>query len=292
MASTLARVTDFVPSTPILSAEVDSEFNQLVNLLNGTSNNIKGVIKVSDAGDPALELNQLSTGPIQEWQQAGIVKSQINNDGGLSLLGGDLLVSKGTPQIKLTHTGLSKNWIMVVNGSGQLVIGEETISNAIVIDDVTGEVTFEEIPVGPSANPTTPNQLARKDYTDTRKVSFSAPFTISDPSAATLSALDFGVIIIPAGGQYTITKAKVAYVGGSHGAGTSVTFIVQQQGVGTRATLVLNDTNNTINTAYEDNIADFNVSENAILTVAVSARSGTVLERNVTVTVEGYRLLF
>jgi len=292
MASTLARVTDFIPATPILSGEVDSEFNQIVNLLNGTSINIKATLDVSDAGDPPLELNQLSTGPIQEWYQAGILKAQVANDGGLRLTGGDILVSKSAPVLQLTDSGLSKNWVLFVNGLGQLVIGESGISNAIIIDDVTGVPTFEEIPIGPASDPTTANQLTRKSYVDAKKVSFTASFSIADPSTATLSDPAFGSIIIPAGGQYTITAAKVAYVSGSHTAGGSVTFIVQQQGVGTISSLGLNDTNNASNTVYPDNFADFNVSENAIFCVFVSARSGTVSERNVTVTIEGYRLTF
>lgn len=194
--------------------------------------------------------------------------------------------------LRLTASGPGKNWIHAINGSGHMVIGEDGVSNAITIDHTTGIVTFEEVPIGPAANPTTANQLARKEYVDTRSVSFAAPFTIIDPSTAPLSDLVFGTIIIPGGGQYTITKAKVAYMGGSHTSGGSVTFIVQQQGVGTRATLVLNDTNNAINTVYTDDIADFNVSENAILGVLISARSGTVTERNVNVTIEGFRRVF
>src|SRR5262245_43908515 len=83
MASTLARVTDFVPATPILSGEVDAEFNQIVNLLKGTSTDVKAVLKVSDSGDSPLELNQLSTGPILKGLQAGVENFRIRNNGGI-----------------------------------------------------------------------------------------------------------------------------------------------------------------------------------------------------------------
>ncbi len=83
MASALARVTDFVPATPILSAEVDAEFNQLVNFLNGTTTNVKATLDVCDSGDPPLELNQLSTGPILKGFQAGVEKFRIRNDGSI-----------------------------------------------------------------------------------------------------------------------------------------------------------------------------------------------------------------
>lgn len=83
MATLLSRVTDFQPSTPIQSAQVDAEFNQLVELLSGSvaGNNKKALIKVSDAADPPLELDQIGAGPIAKFHQNTILRSKVSNDG-------------------------------------------------------------------------------------------------------------------------------------------------------------------------------------------------------------------
>ncbi len=77
----LARITDFTPSTTILSGQVDNEFNQLVNILNATSTDKHIIVKFSDAAVPVLTLDQLSTGPIQQWKQAGVVVSTLKRNG-------------------------------------------------------------------------------------------------------------------------------------------------------------------------------------------------------------------
>lgn len=299
MANLLSRfIASFAAAAPVSSLDpLDGECNQLVGgagVFNGGSTDKKLLTRASDASDPPYDLDQLGAGLLARWKQAGVERARIDNDGSMAITNAALKVTRNSssPFIDLLHSVTGKNYLITVNGSGHLVIGEVGTSNAITIDHTTGLVTFEEIPILPAASPTTANQATRKDYVDTRRVSFSASFTIIDPSTVTLGDLIFGTIVIPGGGQYTVTKAKVAYVGGSHTSGGSVTFIVQQQGVGTRATLVLNDTNNAINTVYTDDVADFNVAENAILGVLVSARSGTVSEKNVTVTIEGYRTVF
>lgn len=294
MASLLSRFTTFVPNTTILSNDHNQELNRIVNLLNGTTTNLKTVLRTSDAGDPPLELDQLSTGPIQEWYQGSVLKASITNDGSLSTLGAAVTVSNAAPVLRLTNTGVSKTFVATVDGSGNLLIGEEAVFTAMSIPHTTGVVTFGAIPVGPGSNPTADNQLGRKAYIDGKKVSFSASFHIADPSTANLSVNDFGSIIIPGGGTYTITKFKVVFHNGSHTSGGSLTFDVFQFGVGVVSTsaLKLDNTNNTINVAYTDDVGDFTVAEATPLSVQISARSGTITERNVTVTIEGFRTTF
>src|SRR5262245_51963507 len=77
----LARITDFIPGNAILSGEVDSEFNQLVNILNGTSTNKNAIMKYSDSGDPPLALDQLGAGPVQVWRASGVEKARMKNNG-------------------------------------------------------------------------------------------------------------------------------------------------------------------------------------------------------------------
>lgn len=274
MALTRLHASDIANGNIVDADDLNAEFNQLVNILNGTSADKDAIIKLSHATTPPLTVNQQGAGPIIDGQTNAVTSFRVANDG----------------TIQVIKAG--KTWIFTVTGAGHLVIGENLVSNAIVIDHTTGLVTFEEIPVGPNATPTLDNQLTRKKYIDDRKVSFSASFFIADPSVATAGALDFGAIIIPAGGTYTITQFKLARVGGTHTGGTSATFIAQQQGVGTIGTVAFSDANNLINTVYVQNPADIVVAENAIIGVAVSATVGTPAERNCIFTIEGFRTAF
>jgi hypothetical protein len=123
-------------------------------------------------------------------------------------------------------------------------------------------------------------------------VSFSVAFVIPDPSTASLSSREFGSFIVPAGGTYTFTKGKVMFRTGSHTAGGSLTFKIEQVFVGDKSTLTLDNTNNTIATIYPDNFGDFTAVEDSIFNAYISARSGTITERDVTVVLEGFRTVF
>ncbi len=95
----IQRITDFIPNTLIVSQEVDDEFNQLVNLLSGVSDDNDTILRYNHATDPVLNVDQLGAGDIQEWLQNGTVKARVGNDGTI-----------GTPA--LVHP----------SGSGQVVI--------------------------------------------------------------------------------------------------------------------------------------------------------------------------
>ena len=82
--STIARLFDFVPGTIIRSSEVDSEFNQIVNLLNGTTTNIQTFLQLSDATLPTLKVNQTVTGvasSIISLLAAGVEKVKVDGNG-------------------------------------------------------------------------------------------------------------------------------------------------------------------------------------------------------------------
>lgn len=155
-----------------------------------------------------------------------------------------------------------------------------------------GIYTFGSIPLFPNANPTTDNQGARKKYVDDKKISFSIGFSISDPATANLNARDFGSFIVPAGGAYTFTKGKVMFREGTHTAGGSLTFKIDQSGVGDKSTLILDNTNNTAGQVYPDNFGDFTAAEDQIFSCYISARSGAITEKNVMVVLEGFRTPF
>lgn len=124
------------------------------------------------------------------------------------------------------------------------------------------------------------------------QVSFSIAFIIADPSVATLNSREFGSFVVPAGGTYTFTKGKVMFRNGTHTAGGSLTFKIEQAGIGDKSTLSLNNTNNTSLVVYEDNFGDFTATENNIFNAYISARSGTITERDVAVVLEGFRTVF
>jgi len=177
------------------------------------------------------------------------------------------------------------------NGSSKATITNDGSLTANGLTGAAGVYTFGSIPVGPASDPTTANQLARKAYVDGKTVSFSAPFTIVDPSTATLNTRQFGCLVIPAGGTYTITLLKVMFREGSHTAGATLTFTFDRSGSGDIGTLNLDNTNNTAGVVYTNNIADITPSVNEIFSVRLTTRSGTITEQNVTAIIEGFRTL-
>jgi hypothetical protein len=60
--ATLARLYDFTPGSVIRSSEVDDEFNQIINLLNGTTTSVQAFLQLSDPTLATLKVNQSVTG--------------------------------------------------------------------------------------------------------------------------------------------------------------------------------------------------------------------------------------
>ena len=77
----LSRLNDFTPGTTIISGDVDNEFNQLVNALNGTSTDKDILMKLNHATNPVLNLNQVGAGPILRGQLNASDRCRIANDG-------------------------------------------------------------------------------------------------------------------------------------------------------------------------------------------------------------------
>lgn len=297
MAGTLLRVTDFVPATPILSAEVDAEFNQLVNLLNGTTNNVKATIEVSDTGDPPLELNQTSTGPLLEMFQAGILKAHFRNDGALNTPA--IRDANDNEQLIFTPVASAVNeWTVRNAATGNrpalLLSGGNTDIGADVVLKGDGQLFIVGTqPVRlPAVSPSNDSDAARKKYVDDKRTYFVIPFKIDDPSTfptSDLSALPF--VRIPAIDSGFITRIHILFASGSHtaGAGNVVTFKVVINGSAVGSGASFNDTNNTSFVFYAEDFADQAISDGSSITVIISARTGTITERNVTVNVEGYQ---
>jgi hypothetical protein len=252
------------------------------------------LIDVNDSKTVRMSLSGANWDFINDTLGSVPIRIDTTNNN-ISLTSQEMSITNATvPHIRFVRSNATARTVDVgIDNADNFVIVTQTVNTPLSVAMATGVATFVAIPVLPASNPTTANQAVRKQYVDDRVVSFSAAFLFVDPTVATLNNFGgAGTIIIPAGGTYTVTKFKVAYTSGSHTSGGSVTFTIDQAGVGSRGTLTLDNTNNTAFVVYENNVGDFTVAENVILSVYVSARSGTVSERNVTVTIEGHRTLF
>jgi hypothetical protein len=79
--SVLVRLYNFVGGTPAVADQVDDEYNQIINALNGTSTDKNLVTRYSHATDPPYAFDQLGAGLLAQWKQSGVEKARINNDG-------------------------------------------------------------------------------------------------------------------------------------------------------------------------------------------------------------------
>lgn len=293
MASALARVTDFVPSTPILSAEVDSEFNQIVNLLNGTSNNIKATLKVSDAGDPPLELNQLSTGPILKGFQAGVENFRIRNDGSLRTLG--IYDANDNEQLLFNLTASAINEFTIKNAAignpPQLqATGGDTNIGITLVPKGSGVVKIQ------SAAPVAAEDAANKAYVDATRTSFAVTLlTDSDPNTAPgfTESGRFSSFVPIDGNDVTIKRLWVKFQEGSHTAGGVVGYNIRiRNSAGTLIAdlgpVQLKDGQSTIHVPTVLDVADTVLPAGGSVTIYRDATfSGTVSERSISAGYEG-----
>lgn len=201
-----------------------------------------------------------------------------------------------TPILTFNRASVSKTWIQTINSTGEFVIGENSISNAIVIAHTTGVCTFEEIPIGPAANPTTANQLTRKEYIDIKTTAFSINFFESDPTVLSFVTEDRASVIIPDGTNMLLTKLRICYVAGSHTTGGTLSYIIRRHPNGSATdidlgTVTLDNTNNATRIVYTVDIADVALTSGDIITYYMSNRTGTITERAVTVSAIGTQRL-
>jgi hypothetical protein len=210
---------------------VDSEFNQLVNLLNGTSSAVKGVIKVSDAGDPPLELNQLSTGPILKGFQAGVENFRIRNDGSLRTPG--IYDTNDNEQLLFSLTASAINEFTMKNaatgGRPKLsATGGDANIGIDIIPKGTGVVKIQ------AASPVAGEDAANKTYVDGKRALWAASFTIPDVAAR---GVDSGFTNIQ-GAWIPSAGFTCTHIGAKFGAGTasgSFTLTFRKQPFGSQS---------------------------------------------------------
>ncbi len=347
--ATLARVTDFIPLDPILSGQVDSEFNQLVNALNSTSTNINLIVRFSSASVAVQKLDQLGAGPIEEWAQAGLVKASVTNAGSFSTsqqlistlatgtkpidvtsttvctnlnadqvdgfhaasfarldnasdqtFDGNLIISNNAPQLTLIDENNTKQMRIALDNTVWNFINDTLASNAISIATADNVATFGAIPVLPASNPTTDNQAARKKYVDdtiaAKLSAISASWFYSTPPGAVESVESVPRFNCPTGTSITITKLRIVFADGSHTAGGTLTFTLKRRNSSGVAqsdigTVTLDNTNNTKDTVYTNDIGDVALSDGDQVYPLLTTRSGSITELKVSVHIIGTQKL-
>lgn len=220
-------------------------------------------------------------------------------------------MTNNAPQIVLIDANDSKtvrislngaNWAFINDTAGQTPINIDTTSSAVTLAgaltvggvlNVTGLATFTVIPVGPASNPTTPNQLARKQYVDDSTTAFSIVWFIDDPSTFPIGDdTQLPVFIVPPNTGMVATGIRVIYLGGSHTINTSVSFVHSRRnsvgGAGVVITSVdLNNINNTIRTTYSAG-GGGTLTAGDQVTCAISAVVGSpITERKVSIALIG-----
>ena len=178
--------------------DLNDEFNQLVNILNGTSNDKDAIIKLSDAAKAVLTLNQQNgtTGPILEGQQNAAAKFRFKNNGGL--------------------------WIPSLTKSDG--------TDGITLNDTTNVWTFVNRPLLPNSDPTLANEATRKSYVDGKQTRWSANFTIQDPSTFPLNSFNLIQMARIPGANFTARWIEAVWLTGS--ASGSFTVALRKRGFG------------------------------------------------------------
>lgn len=107
----LIRLFDFTPMTLIQSAQIDAEFNQLVNILSGVSTDKNVAISYDHATVAPFAANQEGAGPIATFSLLGSTVFTIGNSGGL-------IISSSNPTIELRDTvgGTQPDYQWSLNG--------------------------------------------------------------------------------------------------------------------------------------------------------------------------------
>ena len=116
--SVLVKLNTWVPLTLIESAEVSAEFQQIIDMLAGTSTTKDAIIKFSNATDPVLRLDQTGAGLIQQWIQNGTVKSRINNNGSLESIAGPVIAASQLIAAPVTIDGTTD---IILKANGRIV---------------------------------------------------------------------------------------------------------------------------------------------------------------------------
>lgn len=282
MSGLLSRFTTFVPNATILSNDHNQELNRIVNLLNGTTINLKTVLKTSDAGDPPLELDQLSTGPILKGFQGGIETFRFRNDG--SLRTPAIFDSNDNEELLFVATASAVNEFTMANaataGRPKLsATGGDANIGIDIIPKGTGVVKIQ------SGAPVAGADAANKQYVDDRLVRLKEVWYIRDPIANLVDQTTQHQWIAPAGAGMRITKLSLMRRSGGHAAGDVLTWRLNRNGSAVGSGVSFNDTNNAANTEYSETLNQ-TMSSGDRIQIDNIALPGTASELDVSIMME------
>jgi len=259
-----AASVDFTPGAEIQSQQFDDMFAQLYELLNGTSSTIRAYMRLNDAGNAVLLLNNIGGGPILQAQVSGVTKVSINGTGQI-----DSTVATGAAPIVVASTtrvdNLNVQYLNGIESTGfvQVTSGAATISGttaSLTLEDTTASAKDAKLqvdtnlfkiidPAGPtdlvsldlaSGNLTVTGQvksstsapsaaadLTRKDYVDGRVTRWG--LTVFYPGL-TDTGDPIPSFIVPEGVvDFTAVKMKLTYQAGTASGTTTIT--VKKNGV-------------------------------------------------------------
>lgn len=232
----LARLFTFTGGTTILSAQVNAELDQIVQLLSGIGLNQTSL--KHNAAATTLTVDNTGGGVVTDFKVAGVVKAKVNAVGqfesalatGTAPLviasttnvpnlnsdtvdgkhAADLLlavapvISEATSVSQLDYTQAAGTLRVRNNATGLDILNQTAGTTLFSVDKTTKVVTVYAGLVG--VTPTAAAHLTRKDYVDGRKVAFSVRMYQASPSAAA----QFSALVVPAGvSNFTIRALRV-----------------------------------------------------------------------------------
>lgn len=192
MAS-ITRLYDFAPFTLIQSAQVDEEFNQLIDLLSGVISSIGVVLTYSHASEPPLILNQTGGGELFEVQKNGTRNFAISTDGrvGINL--------PSTPPVAQLDVRCASSSTATLNLVSSGISTVALITGTLAVDDTATVAPLETIAVNSGTGAAAAGFGARKLYqlesstTDAQDAAYEEFGWLVATHAARTSYYDIGV---------------------------------------------------------------------------------------------------
>jgi hypothetical protein len=244
----LARQNNFVNGTTADADQVDADFNNLVNALNGTTTNTGVLIRSNDTNFATLRCDTLSTNNAFEAAVSGILKVSVNNSGQIISA-----VAGGTAPISVTSTTVCPNL------NADLIDGIDG-SNLAKLDTHKAAWSFGWFyPTPPAA------------VEGTQSV-----HDFSVPAGNSITAAELR--IIRTGGSHTGATVLTFTIFRRDSTGGILADL---------GTISLNDTNASSGVTYTNNITDVPLNSGDRLSVILTTRTGSPTESQITVIVCG-----
>jgi hypothetical protein len=250
----ISKANTFSAATTISSTQMNTNFDDLYNVLAGTNTTTQLKLVSSDGSTP-LTLNQTSANYSQEWQDVGTTKLRVLKSGvvesivstgtaplivasttkvtnlnadlldGLSsasyvqVASGVITVAGAIPKFAL-NSDVNNDWSLRANTNNDLIFTDDTGAADVLFLSPSGTLRATGQMRADAAAPLVDSDLTRKDYVDTRVV----PIVIGGffPGTASTSAPRPSFIVPDGVVDLKVTKMKITYQGGTNSGTTTV----------------------------------------------------------------------